>query len=358
MKNKVSIKVKAALKTAAYIVCAVALLSPAVQAQQAGNKTTDAIYIYSGTDRHQRLIDNARKEGGMTFYTSMAPTESRPLVDAFEKKYGIKVNLWRASNENLIQRITTEAQSKRHTFDVLETNGTVLEIMSREKLLSPFYTPYEADFPPTAVPANKMWMPTRLNYLVTAFNTDKVKREELPKTYEGFTDPKWKNRLTIEVGDWDWRYTIQGQLSEEKAKAFIKNLASQNPELRKGHPLLAKLVGAGEVPISLTTFLSNVISEKRTGSPIDYVPITPVLAVPFGIGLAKHAPHPHSAALFADYVLSPEGQQLLESLGRLPASTKVKQTSVNFPFVVLDVNASIDDSEKRQKVWDDTFIKR
>ena len=351
-------KFKTFLKTTMQIAALALICAQPAAAQQSTPGPSDAIFMYRGADRHQVLIEKARKEGSLMFYTSMAPTESRPLAAAFEKKYGIKVELWRGPNEALIQRIMTEGKSKRHTFDVVETNGTETEIIGRENLLSRVYTPYEADFPPTAVPPHRLWMPTRFNYLVTAFNTNKVKREDIPKSVEGFSDPKWKNLVSIEAGDWDWMVAVQKKLGKEKGDAFFKTFSAMKPDLRKGHPLLAQLVGAGEVPVSLTTFLSNVISVQRKGNPIDYVAVEPVLAIPFGIGVAKHAPHPHAALLFADYVLSPEGQEVLEALGRLPASTKIKQTYVNFPFVPLDVAASLDESEKRQKVWDDYFLKR
>jgi iron(III) transport system substrate-binding protein len=327
-------------------------------AQQSQPDKNDAVYMYRGADRAQRLVEKAREEGTLTWYTSMAPTESRPLTEAFEKKYGIKVELWRAANEKLMQRILTEAQSKRHTFDVIETNGTETEILGREKLLSPFHTPYAADFPPAAIPSHRLWMPDRFNFLVTAYNTAKVKREELPKTYEGFADPKWKGRIAAESGDWDWMATIIQKMGNEKGTAFFQKLAEMKPEMRKGHPLLAELIGAGEVPVGLTTFLSNVKSGQRRGSPIDFVAVQPVLGLPFGIGVAKHAPHPHAALLFADYVLSPEGQELLNEMGRLPASLKVKNNVINFPYTMLDVAASLDESEKRERMWNGLFLKK
>jgi iron(III) transport system substrate-binding protein len=348
---------KQIVTAAAQIAIAAAVFSIPAQAQNS-NAKNEAVYNYRGADRNEKLVENARKEGTLMFYTSMAPTESRPLAEAFEKKYGIKVELWRGPNEKLIQRILTEAKGRHHTFDVLETNATETEIIGREDLLLPFYTPHAGDFPPEAVPSHRKWMPDRFNYLVTAFNTTKVKKEEVPKTYEGFADPKWKGRLAIESGDWDWMATIIDKMGKEKGTAYFHKLSEMRPEMRKGHPLLAQLVGAGEVTVSLTTFLSNVISVKRRGSPIDFVPVQPVLALPFGIATAKHAPHPHAALLFADYVLSPEGQQLLDSLGRLPASRKIKNEDVNFPFTMLNVGASLDEAEKREKTWNDLFINR
>jgi iron(III) transport system substrate-binding protein len=317
----------------------------------------DEVYLYKGADRLPRIIEKARAEGTMTFYTSMSTVESRPLADAFSKKYGIKVELWRAPNETLLQRILTEAQSNRNSFDVVETNATEAEVLARERQLSAFYTPYAADFPAAAIPAHHMWMPDRFNFLVTAYNTRKVDPKDLPKTYEGFTDPKWKGRIAVEAGDWDWMSTIVQKMGQQKGSAFFETFAATKPEMRKGHPLLAQLIGAGEVQVGLTTFLANVISEKDLGVPIDYVPVQPVLAVPFAIGVARQAQHPYAALLFADFVLSPEGQEVLGAMGRLPASRKVKNNPVNFPFTVLDINASLDQSQSRQKIWNALFLK-
>ena len=103
---------------------------------------------------------------------------------------------------------------------------------------------------------------------------------------------------------------------------------------------------------------SNDESIKRKGAPIDWVPVEPVAARPQGIAVAKNAPHPHAALLFADYVLSPEGQELLNSMGRVPASSKVKTTLNNFPFTLIEPVTVIDEAEKWNKIWDDLFIKR
>src|SRR5205085_4308144 len=124
----------------------------------------------------------------------------------------------------------------------------------------------------------------------------------------------------------------------------------------KGHVLLAELVAAGEVPVGLTMYNSNIVSLKRKGAPIDFVPVQPVAARPQGIGVARSAPHPHAALLFADFVLSPEGQKLFESMGRVPASTRVKSELNNFPFVMTDPTTILRESQKWETIWNDLFI--
>ena len=87
----------------------------------------EAIYLYEGADRAQRLADRARQEGALVVYTSLATSESVPLTQAFEKKYGVKVQLWRALSENVLQRALTEARGQRRTMGVVETNAPEVE---------------------------------------------------------------------------------------------------------------------------------------------------------------------------------------------------------------------------------------
>ena len=312
----------------------------------------------ASADRDARLAEAARKEGSLVLYTSLAPSESRPVAEAFEKKYGVKVDLWRALSEKVVQRVVTEAQARRYSVDVVETNGPEMEMIAREKLFAVSDSPFAADLPAEAIPPHREWMPDRMNYFVVGYNTAKVKRGEIPKTYEGFLDPRWKGRLGLEATDTEWMATLVKTWGEEKGMDFFRRLAAMKPDVRKGHVLLAELVAAGEVPVGLTMYNANIESLKRRGAPIDYVPVQPVAARPQGIGVAKNAPHPNAARLFADFVLSPEGQRLFESLGRVPASRAVKSALNGFAFVPIDPATVLDESAHWEKIWNELFLQK
>lgn len=320
--------------------------------------TNDQAFHYRGPDREARLAEQAKKEGKVVLYTSLAPSESKPLAAAFEKKYGVKVELWRALSDKVVQRTIAEARAHHDTVDVVETNGPEMDMMANEKVLEAYDSPYAGDLPPSAIPASRMWLPDRMNFFVVGYNTDKVKRSEIPQTYEGFLDPKWKGRIGIEATDEEWMATLVKTWGEEKGMDFFRKLAAMKPDMRKGHILLAKLIAAGEVPVGLTCYNSNIIHLKRKGAPVDYVPVQPVAARPQGIGVAKAAPHPAAAVLFADFVLSPEGQKLYESMGRVPASTKVKSDLNDFPFTTMDPKVVLEEEDKWQKLWDQLFMQR
>jgi iron(III) transport system substrate-binding protein len=316
-----------------------------------------AVYLYEGGDRSERLAQAARKEGTLVLYTSLATSESVPLTQAFEKKYGVKVELWRSLSDQIVRRALNEARARRNSVDVVETNAPEVEALARERVIARFVSPYIADIPAWGVPAHRLWIADRVDFFVVAFNTGKVKREELPATYEGFLDAKWKGRIGLEATDQEWLAGLARHWGEKRALEFFRALAAMRPDVRHGHVLLSEMVSAGEVPVSLTNYASNADSMKRRDKPIDWKPVEPVIGRPQALGLAAAAPHPNAALLFADFVLSPEGQQLFNSMGRFPASVKVRSKLVTFPYLMLDPVELIDEDEKWLKYWNELVAK-
>lgn len=341
-----------------FAACLFFAISSSGAAAQAAAAKNDAVYLYKGADRDQKLLQEAKREGSLVWYTSLAPTESTPMGQAFEKKYGVKVEIWRSVSEKIVQRVVTEGRAKRHAFDVVETNAPELEALAREGFLGAFHSPYFADLPAFAIPAHRQWASDRMSVYGVAFNTNAVKREDIPKTYEGFLDPKWKGKIGIEATDADWMSAVLKAMGAERGTAFMRRLAELRPDVRKGHILLAELVSAGEVPVGLTIYQSNATTLKKRGGPIEWLALDPVVTRPQAIGVAKFAAHPHAALLFADFVLSPEGQGLLESMGRSPTSTKIKSEFSNLKYTMIDPIIVLDETAKWEKMWNDLFIKK
>src|SRR5665647_2287950 len=248
---------------------------------------------YAGPDRMQRLIAGAKKEGKLNIYTSAQTDDMGALVAGFEKKYGIKVSIWRAGSEKVLQRSVTEAQAKRFTVDVMETNGPELESMHREQILQAVKSPGLKDLLPQAIRPHGEWVGTRLNVFVQAYNTNLVKKEELPKTWEDLLNPRWKGRLGIEAEDSDWLAGLFGSLGEARGTKLFKDIVATNGmSVRKGHTLLTQLVVSGEVPMALTVYNYKAEQFKSKGAPIDWFSIGAAIARPNGIGVARGAPNP------------------------------------------------------------------
>ena len=317
-----------------------------------------ALFFYKGADRDARLLKQARQEGSVSVYTSLAPTEGKPLADAFEAKYGVKVNMWRGLSDGVVQRAVTEARGRRHLVDVIETNGPEMESLAREQLLAEFYSPHLSDIPARAIPSHRQWIPDRLNLYVVAYNPRKVRADELPKSYEGFLDPKWKRRIALESTDAEWMGSLAKVWGEPRAMDFFQKLAEMKPEMRKGHILLVQLVAAGEVDVALTAYYANAASAKQRGAPVEWAAVEPTIARPQGVGIARQAPHPNAALLFADFLLSPLGQGMLAGMGRVPVSTAVKSDAGAINYAMSDPSMILDENDRWQQQWDRLFLKK
>ncbi len=315
-----------------------------------------AIYLYQGADRDQRLLEAAKKEGTLTFYTSMQTPESGPLSAAFEKKYSIKVNLWRATSDQVVQRAITEARGNRNAMDVVETNAPEVEALAREGVVAAYFSPHFKDFPEWALPAHHKWTSARANLWVVAFNTNKVKRAEIPPTYEGFADPKWRGKIGIESTDQDWMYAVISFLGEQRGMDIFRRLSALKPDMRLGHALLAELIAAGEVPVGLTVYSGNADSVKKKGAPVDWVAVEPIVGRPQALSVAAKAPHPNAALLFNDFILSPDGQKVLNDLDRNPASKTQTTLLTKYKFSMVDPIKWLEESAKWEKLWKELFL--
>ncbi len=316
-----------------------------------------AIFFYQGKDRAQRVLAGAKKEGAINLYCVMGLEQMNPIAQAFEKKYGIKVNLWRSSSENVLQRAITESQGGRFDADVLEIGGPELEALHREKLLQQIKSPYFQELIPQAIPPHQEWVGSRINVFVHAYNTAKVKKEELPKTYEDLLDPKWKGRLGVEAANLDWFSTLVRELGEEKGLRLFKDMVAANGlSVRKGHPVLVSLVASGEIPLALATYSYFVDKlKKEKAAPIDWFVMAPAIVRVTGVGVAKKAPHPYAALLFYDFMLS-AAQPLLLEFGITPANKKLNAYFNSLPMKFVDVAAFLDEQTKWTQLYDQIVV--
>jgi iron(III) transport system substrate-binding protein len=319
---------------------------------------TDAMAV-TGPDREKKLLEGAKKEGTLVIYTSAQNDDMGALVDAFKKKYGINVEVWRSSSEKVLQRAIQEARANKNTMDIAETNGPELESLHREKISAKLASPYLADLIPEAIRPHGEWVGTRLNVFVQAYNTQQVKKEELPKTWEDLAQPKWKGKLGIEQEDADWLMGQYAQLGEARAAKVFKDIVANNGvSVRKGHTLLTQLVVSGEIPLSLTVYNYKAEQLKNKGAPIDWFTIGPAIARPNGIALAKAAPHPYAAALFLDFEIGPEGQKILAGRDFVPTSKKIDTPLNKVPMKFVDAASSLDQGQKFDKLYQDLFTRQ
>jgi len=346
------------IPSSTFCLLAAALLAPFAIAPASAQPSVAEIAGLQGADRTQRLVEGAKKEGTLTIYTSATTGDMGAVTAAFEKKYGIKASVWRAGSEAILQRAVTEARGRRYEVDIFETNGPELEALHRERILQEVKSPHLGELIPQAVTPHREWIATRLNIFVAAYNTQLVKKEELPKTWRDLLDPKWKGKLGIEAYDHDWYSGVIGELGEPGLKLFREIVAANGISVRKGHTLLANLVVSGEVPLALTVYHYRAEHLKSQGAPIDWFVFPPAIARPNGVAMARRAPRPHAAVLFFDFMLS-DAQEILLARSFTPTSTRLAPALKNVPpFKLVDSKVILDEGEKWTRLWDETIIKQ
>ena len=317
-----------------------------------------AIDKLQGEARTRALVEGAKREGEVMVYHSTQTEDLKPVFDAFTKKYGVAVKNWRSGSEKVVQRVIGEVRAGKREVDLVENNSPEMEALRRENMLRRMESPFHADLRPGLLGDHRTYATTTLDVFVAAYNTEKVKREELPKSYRDLLDPRWKDRLGIEAEDHPWFGTLLANLKEpDGARLFRDIVAANGMSVRKDHTLLANLVAAGEVPLGLTVYSYKPQQLKEKGATIDWLVIPPAIASLHAVAVPKSAPHPHAAALLYDFFLS-EGQALLAEKKFVPSSRKVASPLGDIPIIPLEPAAALDNHDAWLKAFEATFIRR
>jgi iron(III) transport system substrate-binding protein len=271
---------------------------------------------YVGADREQLLYSGAKSEGKLVWYTSLAGGSYKALVKAFEAKYrGVPVEVYRASGSELVVRMEEESKARRNIADTIETTEGNLMFMRDGGLLHPYNSPHLNKYPDDAKePAEKglyYWALARESYIGFTFNKKLFPKGLSPKNFEGLFNSGLKGKMGISVGETSGK--VLGAMIKIKGEEFVKKLKSQDIKLYSiNAPALINVIASGEIIASPAIFQTHTLLAASKGAPLEWVPMD---LVPTNVGsaaIALNPPHPHGALLMADFLLSPDGQGILE----------------------------------------------
>jgi len=191
----------------------------AVAAPFASAQSFADLALSDSPTRHQRLFGAARKEGSLTVYTSNAAPTIKELSADFEKRYGVRVNVWRASSAKVLQRLAAEKRANRWDFDAVGVSSPELEALYREKLLQEVSSSWHREMLEGTMPVHRGWAPQFINVFVQAYNTNAIKKQDLPKRWADLLDARWRGKLGVEVKAGEWYCTLLKNIGEEKARS-------------------------------------------------------------------------------------------------------------------------------------------
>jgi iron(III) transport system substrate-binding protein len=268
------------------------------------------------------LAAAARSEGSLTVYSSMNEQEGLPLWKMFEDATGVKVNYVRSSDSIILSRIAIENRARQRSWDLAVT--TTVNRLPNETLVQ-FDPPEARGLIAEARDPNRRWYGVYANYNTPAYNTNLVKRSELPQSYEDFLNHKeWAGKIALDDTDDEWLSAMITYYGEERGQKLLKDIVSVlKPIMVDGHLALARSVGSGEYWLALNNYASLTVNVQLSGAPIDFWALDPVALFFGSVGVSSQAPHPKAALLGANFVLSREAEQFLSKRGRIPTRPDV-----------------------------------
>jgi iron(III) transport system substrate-binding protein len=278
--------------------------------------TIAELVTYRGADREALLYAGAKTEGKIIWYTSLAGDSYKELVKAFETKYqGVRVESYRAAGAELVVRLQEEGKARRSIADTIETTEGSLIFLRDEKLLRPYDSPqldkYPEDGKERADKNLVYWALARESYIGLTYNKTLVPKEAVPKNFDGLLHPQLKGKMGISIGQTSDK--VIGAMLKTRSEEFVKKLKAQEIKLYSiDAPALVNNIAAGEIVASPAIFQTHTLLAASKGAPVERVPMD---LVPTNVGsaaVAANPPHPHAALLMADFLLSADGQQVLE----------------------------------------------
>jgi iron(III) transport system substrate-binding protein len=265
------------------------------------------------------LIAGAKKEGALVLYLSTNLTDANGLVQLYKSKYPfVNVNLFRADNEKLLNRILTESVANKFNGDAIMISSFEVRVLLQKKLLQRYVSPHAQYYPEGFTDKEGFWTSVYSIPRVIAYNSKLVKSDVVPKTFEDILHPRWKGGFGMSDSATLWYTGFMKYLGEEKGRDFMRKLAAQKPAFRDSETVIIQLLAAGEFPLGLV-YSHQAATMKKRGAPVDWVRTAqPIVTGLKPLGLSTKAQHPNAAKLFIDLTLSKEGQELIKSFNRIP----------------------------------------
>lgn len=291
-------------------------------------------------DKLNYLLKGAQTEGELVYYGTLPIDEFLPLARVFNRRYrSIALQHYFSPRDGILSRTLTEARAGRHAFDIVQVDLSYGFQLLNANLVHPYAPGERKRFFDGTYDPDGYWH--SMYHLTTAliYNTNLVKPEQAPKSYEDLLQPAWKGKMLFDPEAGYIFAAMESAWGREKAVAYLARLSKQDISYRRGGTLTTQVVSSGEYPIGIAINGETSAAIREKGAPLGFKVLAPTIVKPEGLFIAHNAPHPHAALLFAEWVLSDEAQSFLTgTLGKgsamKGARSKFKDFQLKPDFVV------------------------
>jgi len=314
---------------------------------------------WAQTDHSSRLIEGAKKEGKLLWYTALTLADASMLTQHFEQKYPfIKIETLRLGTDQLLVKIQTEARAGAFRADVIEIPGILGHVLKQDGLLEKYISPESQAYPASMKDPDGTWTSFFINTHVTVYNTRLVKKQEAPKTFEDLINPRWKGKIAIRDNDFDNFGMMLKVMGREKGLNFMRRLAAQGVDFRSSFTAAVQGIATGEIPVGMNLYATHTEEFKKKNAPVDWAPMEFVLASIEPLGVGARSPNPNAARLFIDFLLSKEAQTLMRDRSRIPSRPDVPpdppELTRGLNIIATDVSLA-NESKQLAKEFNDIF---
>jgi len=330
--------------------------------KEAGSASATAAAAKAFEKVSAELYPKAKQEGNLIVYSVWDVEHLKVITEAFMKRYpGIKATYWQGRNPEIVTRVLTEFQGGQASWDVVLSDNAPPVIRAAGAIMN--YDTVQRD----VLYLHDPTMPTvSLQVQALAYNTKKMKPADLPKSWEDVANPKYKGIVALD--DPMRAGPLSSMLSglktqwkdDNRFNNFVKALKALNVPVHQSTSAMFLLVISGEYSICMPALLHDVFEEIHPGTPVNYNKAVPPVVFPRQAGIYVKAPNPNAAKLFAEWLISEEGQKAIDSIGRETSRNDFKShTSIEAaygkgmkPIPVTD-QPFLEDPKK----WLDTYVK-
>lgn len=262
--------------------------------------------------KHDLLVKGAQREGELAYYGTILVNEFSQLAKAFNARYPfLRLKHTFAPRDGILNRTLTEARAGTHLVDVVQVDSSYGYQLLSGNLVQPYTIEARKRFYEGTYDVSGSWH--SMYYLTTAlvYNTNLVKAEAAPQSYEQLLNPTWKGKLLFDPEAGFILAAMEQAWGRNKAIEYLSRLAKQDLSFRRGGALTTQMVSSGEYPVGIAINGETSAGIREKGGPLGFKVLSPKIVKPEGLFFAKNSPHPHAAVLFMDWILSEEGQSLL-----------------------------------------------
>lgn len=289
-------------------------------------------------------VDASKKEGNVVWYTSTPIETAQKIVNQFQAKYGIKVEMFRSGGSAILRRFLQEVQAKHFAADLLTTSDPAVAVELGEKGMFVPFKPVNFDkIPAAAKQSDGLFVAQRLNIITIYVRSDKVPAAEAPRTWDALTDPKYKGRMVMTDPSFtSLQLTVVGMNAKLKGWGYYEKLRANDILVVQGNEQVSDNIKRGERVIAAGALDSYAAADRQAGHPIETIyPTDGTYVIPSPTSIVKGSPNPNAAKLLAEYMISDEVQKLFVADGSYAARTDMPPPAGSPPVAdikIIDVD--------------------